>query len=120
MRSIDRRIVVVGAALIAVVALAAGLVWWWNAQRGREVVFAVPPGTVARLAAGERVEVLPQTITLRRNDTLVIRNDDTQPVQIGPFPIAPGQRFVQQYVDAGTIDLVCSVHQGERLRIVVE
>jgi len=54
MRSIDRRIVVVGAALIAVVALAAGLVWWWNAQRGREVVFAVPPGTVARLAAGER------------------------------------------------------------------
>ena len=75
---------------------------------------------LARLAAGEQVEVLPQTITLRRNDTLVIRNDDTQPVQIGPFPIAPGQRFVQQYVDAGTIDLVCSVHQGERLRIVVE
>ena len=120
MRLIDRRIVTIGAIVILVVALAVGLGWWWSARRGREVVFAVPPGTVARLAAGEKVEVLPRTIVLKRNDTLVIRNDDTQPVQIGPFPIAPGQRFVQQYADAGTIDLVCSVHQGERLRIVVE
>ena len=120
MRSIDRRRALIGAALVVLVALAASLAWWWSAQRGREVVFAVPPGTVARLAAGESLQVLPQTIMLKRNDTLVIRNDDTELVQIGPFPVAPGQRFVQQYVDAGTIDLVCSVHPGERLRIVVE
>jgi hypothetical protein len=107
-------------ALGGLAALALGAGWWWNAQRGREVVFAVPAGTAARLEAGEAVQVLPQTIRLRQNDTLIIRNDDTAMVQIGPFPVAPGQRFVQQYYNRGTYTLVCSFHGGEDLKIVVE
>jgi plastocyanin len=105
--------------LAGLILLGIGVIWWQH-QRPHEVVFAVPPGTVARQAAGTAISVLPATITLQQNDVLIIRNDDTVPVQIGPFPIMPGQRFVQQYFNAGTYDLVCTIHQGQRLRIVVE
>jgi plastocyanin len=51
---------------------------------------------------------------------LIIRNDDAAAVQIGPFPVAPGQGFIQTYHNRGTYELVCSIHEGQRLRIVVE
>ncbi|HEU4323999.1 MAG TPA: hypothetical protein VFS21_12695 [Roseiflexaceae bacterium] len=88
----------------------------------RKLVFAIPEGTVARQAAGEQVSVLPETITLKlgEKDTLVIRNDDSQPVQIGPFKIGPGQSYQQQYFNRGTFDLVCTLHTSQNLRIVIE
>jgi hypothetical protein len=119
---ISRRTALAGA--LALLLLASGVAAWWlsgPSEAERQVVYAVPPGTAARLAAGESVEVLPSTIelTLNQRDILIIRNDDTQPVQIGPFKIEPGQRFVQQYYNRGTYDLVCSIHASQRLRIVV-
>lgn len=113
-----RRAAIFGA--ILVVALALGGAAWWYSHQGQEIVYAIPPGTSVRLAAGEAVEVLPLTIALKQNDTLIIRNDDTAAVQIGPFPIAPGQRFIQRYTSTGTYDLVCSLHEGQRLQVVVK
>ncbi|GAB4193233.1 MAG: hypothetical protein OHK0022_07940 [Roseiflexaceae bacterium] len=91
-------------------------------SEARKLVFTIPPGTVARQAAGEQVSVLPETITLKlgEKDTLVIRNDDSQPVQIGPFKIGPGQRYEQQYFNRGTFDLVCTLHTSQNLKIVIE
>jgi hypothetical protein len=88
----------------------------------RERVYTIPPGTAARLAAGEQVSVLPSLIELAldREKTLVIQNNDTAAVQIGPYRIEPGQRFVQRYDSPGTFDLFCSVHAGKQLRIVVK
>ncbi len=88
----------------------------------RKQVFVIPQGTVARQAAGEQVSVLPETIRLKlgEKDTLVIRNDDSQPVQIGPFKIGPGQRYEQQYYNRGTFDLVCTLHASQNLKIVIE
>lgn len=118
-----RRALLAGTLALALLATGAAS-WWWlrPSPAERQLVYSVPPGTAARLAAGEDVAVLPQTImlTLGRRDVLVIRNDDTEPVQIGPFKIAPGQRFEQQYYNRGTYDLICSIHRGEALRIVVE
>lgn len=90
-------------------------------SEARSYVVRVPPGTAAHLAAGEPVEIFPQRIELKLSqyDTLVIRNDDSETVTIGPYRIAPGQRFVQRYEGPGTFDLICSVHPGEQLRIVV-
>ena len=84
-------------------------------------VVRVPPGTAARLAAGEQIEVFPQRLELKLSqyDTLVVRNDDSEPMTIGPYRIEPGQRFVQHYAGPGTFELVCSVHLGQRLQIVV-
>ncbi|WP_298817391.1 cupredoxin domain-containing protein [Chloroflexus sp.] len=102
--------------------VAVGL-WLWQAttNRQRQLVFEIPPGTAARLAAGEEVNIFPSTIVidLRQHDTLVIQNNDSAEVTIGPFRIVPGQRFVQRYWGPGVYELVCSVHQGEQLRIEV-
>ncbi|MEF3275128.1 MAG: hypothetical protein K6356_12155 [Chloroflexus sp.] len=97
--------------------------WLWQATNNwqRQLVFEIPPGTAARLATGEEVTIFPSTIVidLRNHDTLVIQNNDNVEVTIGPFRILPGQRFVQRYWGPGVYELVCSVHQGEQLRIEV-
>lgn len=113
----SRRVLIVGT-LLFVISLGAGV--WWFMQREHEVLFVVPPGATASLQAGEALEILPATIVLQKNDTLIIRNDDSVAVQIGPFPIEPGQRFIRRYMNKGTFDLLCSVHQGEKLRVIVE
>lgn len=123
MRS-DRTRRLAGLGVLALVLLTLGATSWWFRGRpeARQVVYVVPAGTVARLAQGEDIAVLPQQInlTLGAADILVIRNDDTQSVQIGPFKIEPGQRFMQQYYNRGTYDLICSIHRSERLQIVVD
>ncbi|MFN8566873.1 MAG: hypothetical protein U0Z44_04980 [Kouleothrix sp.] len=72
-------------------------------------------------ASGAATLALPQTInlTLNRQDVLVICNDDSQAVQIGPFKIEPGQRFVQQYYNRGTYELMCTIHVAQRMQVIV-
>lgn len=122
--SIQRRRLVVGIGLaVVLLALVPGLLQWWlGSAADRQLVYAIPAGTAARLAAGEEVSVLPSTIrlTIGERDTLIIRNDDRETVTIGPFRIEPGQQFRQQFNTPGTYDLTCSVHRGERLQLVVE
>lgn len=114
------RIVVLFVA-IAMIAIGGSILWQATTNRQRQLVFEIPPGTAARLAAGEEVTIFPSTIIidLRQHDTLVIQNNDNAEVTIGPFRIVPGQRFVQQYWSPGVYELICSVHQGEQLRIEV-
>ena len=111
----------VGVAALAAIIVAAALLalTQLGGHEAREVAFVVPPGTAERLAAGETVSVLPSTILLRVGDTLVIRNDDTAAVQVGPFRVDPGQRLAHQYRNPGTYELECSVHADGTLRIVV-
>ncbi|OAN44288.1 hypothetical protein A6A03_17205 [Chloroflexus islandicus] len=108
-------------ATIAIIAAAGVFLWQSTANRQRQLVYEIPPGTAARLAAGEEVNIFPSTIVidLRYHDTLIIQNNDSAEVTIGPFRIVPGQRFVQRYWNPGTYELICSVHQGEQLRIEV-
>ncbi len=116
------RVALVILALVAVGVAGSGI-WYENQRRSAEryLVFTVPPGSVARLAAGEPLEILPQTIelSLQGKDTLVIRNEDVQSIQVGPFKIDPGQQFEQRYYNPGVYELICTLHQSQRLRIVV-
>lgn len=111
------------AGLILLIGLGAGGLWLMSEARAaaRTYVVRVPPGTAARLAAGEGVEVFPQRIELKlsKYDALEVRNDDSEVVTIGPYRIEPGQRWVQRYEGPGTFELMCSIHKGERLSIVV-
>lgn len=117
-----RRMIIVGIGVVAILAIGAAA-WWLQAPSAadREVVFVIPPGTAARGASGAATPALPQTInlTLNRQDVLVIRNDDSQAVQIGPFKIEPGQRFVQQYYNRGTYELMCTIHVAQRMQVIV-
>ena len=108
-------------AIIGLFTLAGAIIYQWYGQQ-RQVVYVVPAGTAARIAAGEHVDVLPQTIELERGvrDTLVIRNDDTQTMQVGPYLIAPGQSYTQRYNSRGTFDMLCTVHPSQQLRVIVK
>jgi hypothetical protein len=108
---------------IMLVLVIGGTFWWWSAQNERhDLIYVVPVGTAQRLAAGEALTLFPDTITLNRasQNTLVIRNEDTQSIQIGPYKIAPGQSFTQRFYNRGTFDLTCSLHKSEQLRIIVQ
>ncbi len=114
--------VIILLATIAMIGAGGFFLWQATTDRQRQLIFEIPPGTAARIAAGEAVNIFPSTIVidLRQHDTLIIQNNDSEEVTIGPFKIVPGQRFVQRYWNPGTYELICSVHQGEQLRIVVQ
>jgi hypothetical protein len=106
-----------------IIVLIIGGAFWWSAQNDRhDLIYVVPIGTAQRLAAGEALTLFPDTITLDRTsqNTLVIRNEDTQSIQVGPYKIAPGQSFTQRFYNRGTYDLTCSLHKSEQLRIIVQ
>lgn len=90
---------------------------------GREIVFAIQPGTAQRQAAGEVVAMFPPEVkmTLGSKDILVIRNDDSVPVSIDGLLLDPGQKATQKYFTTGIFTLVCSTdYHNERVKIVVE
>ncbi|NCC30724.1 MAG: hypothetical protein EOM24_01725 [Chloroflexia bacterium] len=110
--------------LVLLIGVGIGSFWWLQArdEAQRTLVIRVPPGTALQLAAGEEIDLFPQEIVLRlsEQDTLVIQNDDDEAITIGPYRVAPGQRFIQHFAGPGTFELVCSLHPSEQLRIVVK
>jgi hypothetical protein len=87
----------------------------------RELVYVVPQGTQTRLGQGAGGSILPDTmeLTLGKQDTLVIRNEDLYPIEVGGVLLHPGQAYRQTYTRAGTFDLVCSVHSGSKIQVIV-
>src|SRR5581483_1232497 len=96
----------------------------WRASREatRQLVYVVPAGTTAKLGAGQAVNVLPNTVELQIGvqDTLVIRNQDVFPIDVGGVRINTGQSYIQQFTVPGTFDLVCSVHTSDKMRVIVK
>ena len=87
----------------------------------RELVYVIPKGAAAR--AGRDGEVpLPSTVrlVLGVRDILVLRNDDTVPMQIGPLRLAPGQSYRLPFHQPGALQLACSFHQGIGFVLFVE
>jgi hypothetical protein len=87
----------------------------------REVVYAIPKGTAARLAAGQAAQALPSTIrlTIGIRDVLVIRNEDDAPQSFGPVRLAPGQTYRVPFSAPATFDFACSAHDEGQLTIIV-
>jgi hypothetical protein len=88
----------------------------------RHELFEIPRGTWARRMAGEKVEILPPTITLTLglNDVLLLRNADEVPQTFGPALIMPGQSFRLPFAAASTYGFACSAHASGQLAVVVE
>jgi len=86
-----------------------------------EEIFEIPPGTSARRLAGEKIEILPQTIrlTLGLNDILVFRNADSAPHIFGPTLIMPGQSFRLPFEQASTYSFQCTAHANGQLNVIV-
>ena len=87
----------------------------------RDELFEIPHGTYARRMAGDKVEILPDTIhlTLGANDVLLLRNQDEVPQIFGPTLIMPGQSFRLPFEVASTYSFACSAHASGQMSVVV-
>ena len=87
-----------------------------------EALFEIPRGTSARRMAGEKIDILPQTIrlTLGLNDILVLRNADSVPHIFGPTLIMPGQSFSLPFRTASTYSFQCTAHASGQLSVIVD
>jgi len=111
--------------IVGIIAVnAAGWAQAWQQARAatRQLVYVVPEGTTAQLGAGQAVNALPGIVELQMGaqDTLVIRNQDAYPIEVGGVKIAPGQAYIQTFTEPGTFDLMCSVHVADKIRVVVK
>lgn len=56
----------------------------------QRVELVIPAGTAARVAAGEAVPAIPGDMSFVVGDTLVVKNEDAVPHQLGPVWAPPG------------------------------
>jgi len=91
------------------------------ATAAREALFEIPHGTFARRMAGEKLEILPDTLHLQLvvKDVLLLRNRDDVPQIFGPVLIMPGQSFRLPFEKASTYSFACSAHASGELSVVV-
>jgi len=88
----------------------------------RDQLFEIPPGTWARRMAGDKVEILPDTVrlTLGIKDVLLLRNLDDVPQVFGPALIMPGQSFRLPFEVASTYSFACTAHAKGAMSVIVE
>lgn len=113
------------AAALALLLGGAGAAWAAYAPiraASRDALFEIPKGTWERRMAGDKAEILPDTITLVLgvNDVLLLRNSDTVPQIFGPVLIMPGQDFRLPFEQAGEHPFACSAHASGQMTVVVE
>lgn len=87
----------------------------------RDELFEIPKGTYARRMAGDKIEILPDTIhlTLGANDVLLLRNQDDVPQVFGPVLIMPGQSFRLPFEVASTYSFACTAHASGQMSVIV-
>ena len=114
----NRRSLVVALAVAVVLALSAGACG--SGERPGEVVeIVVPAGTMDRLNAGENVDVMPRRLELRVGDTILIRNDDKWPHDVGPYRVGANTELQLKYQAAGEFEGECPLSEGDRYEIIV-
>ncbi len=88
----------------------------------RDYLFEIPKGTWARRMAGEKIDILPATITLTLGvrDVLLLRNSDTVPQIFGPVLIMPGQDFRLPFAQVSENQFDCTAHASGQMSVIVE
>ena len=111
--------------LVVLIVMLGALAWAATAPiapASRDELFEIPHGTWARRMAGDKVEILPDTIhlTLGINDVLLLRNLDEVPQVFGPALIMPGQSFRLPFEVASTYSFACTAHAKGAMSVVVD
>ena len=72
--------------------------------------------------AGDKVEILPNTIrlTLGVKDVLLLRNLDDVPQTFGPALMMPGQSFRLPFEVASDYQFACTAHANGQMTVIVE
>lgn len=109
---------------LLVLLIVAGLTWAALAPLqpdSRDELYEIPAGTYARRMAGDKIEILPDTIrlTLGLNDHLLLKNLDEVPQVFGPALIMPGQSFRLPFEVASTYSFACTAHASGQMSVIV-
>lgn len=78
-----------------------------------------PPGTSERIERGKAVDGIPEKITARVGDTLVVRNRDRSTQFIAGYAVSPDQTLRIPLNRAGDYITNCSAHKDKSIRMVV-
>lgn len=82
--------------------------------------YTIPPGTAARIDAGEAVEIVPLELTVHVGEAIRIVNDDDEGHVVGVFYVGAGETLTQQFTAPGELSGACSVHSGGEFTLRVE
>lgn len=134
------RLVALAVATVVVVALAvAALLDRSGAPLGQGLVYTIPYGASAGIAAGvDSAITIPTRIIFEPGDgaaviteedgAIVIRggaaaitvvNDDGVTQRAGPFLVGPGQTFIQRFPSPGDYPITCTVDDAESILVTV-
>ena len=118
-----RRIwLVLGTLVIVLVvgALAALVVSGTGTSRVHKIYeYTVPPGTVAGIEQGKKIYIFPSHLEVHVGDQLVIHNNDTRFVEVGPYTVDRNALLTQTFTQPGTIIGICTIHPSGRVTINV-
>lgn len=81
--------------------------------------YVIPSGTAARLARGERVDILPSPLTAHVGEVIQIVNEDDEGQVLGPFYVAPRSTMTQRFASAGRFVGSCAVHPSGEIELDV-
>lgn len=118
-----RPLTLAGLAALGVVAAALGWAALAPLPAGTHALtFVIPPGTAARLRAGEPITVLPSPIhlTVGVRDVLVLTNDDEAVHQLGPIVLGSRQTYRIPFRKPGRFQYACSLHAAGSLSLVID
>lgn len=86
---------------------------------GGTVSYTIPAGTGARVAAGEKVDIMPTTIRLKVGEHLVIHNQDSRSYVVGPIAVRPLETVDHRFDAPGTFVGECALGSTDQLTVVV-
>jgi len=87
-----------------------------------ELWIVIPLGTQTMLRLNDGEDIIPEEIrlSLKGQNTLVIRNDDLADHTVGPFFIRSGETIRQTFTSPATYKGTCSIRLRAEVNIVVE
>jgi hypothetical protein len=86
----------------------------------KEVELVIPAGTAERVAAGQAAPSIPEGLRLASGDTLVVRNLDSVPHELGPLWVPAGTAGRLTFPRTVSEQYTCSFTPVKTFGIVVE
>jgi hypothetical protein len=90
-----------------------------SSVRGNRVEVVIPQGAAQLARFGLPLPTIPEGMTFRAGDTLVVRNQDWVGHRIGPFFVPAGTSLAVPLDRPGTLSYSCTFLPGRSLGIVV-
>jgi len=90
-----------------------------DARTGETVYLNIPANTSDLLDQGREVTEIPDQLTGKVGDTLVIRNRDRATQVVAGYPISSGQTLKIPLNRAGNYETSCSAHRDDSIRMVI-